>query len=300
MKQLKNMEKTLTFQEIIFKLQNFWNKQGCVIQQPIDLEVGAGTFHPATFFRSLGDKPYSTAYVQPCRRPKDGRYGENPNRWQKYYQFQVMIKPSPDNIQELYINSLESLEIFIEDHDIRYMEDDWKSPTLGAWGLGWEVWLDGQEISQFTYFQQVGGVSLPQIPVEITYGLERLAMYIQGVNRIHDIQWNDKFRYKEIHLQEEIEFSRFNFEASNPDLLFSHLSDYKKEIEKLLELGLVYPAYEYTLKLSHIFNLLDARNAIAVSERTNMINLIRNFANRIAQSYIEKLNGRDKDNNHGD
>ncbi len=282
------MKKTLTFQEIIFQLQEFWGNFGCIIHQPIDLEVGAGTFHPATFFNSLGNKNFSGAYVQPCRRPKDGRFGENPNRWQRYYQFQVLLKPAPDKIQKFYLKSLEALGLSIKNHDIRYIEDDWKSPTLGAWGLGWEVWLDGQEISQFTYFQQVGGISLNVIPVEITYGLERLAMYIQDVDSIHEITWVEGVKYKEIHLQEEIEFSEYNFHAASSEFLFDLLNLYESEIKRLFDLDLLFPAYEFTLKLSHIFNILDARKAIAVFERANLINKIRFYSNSCAKSYLMK------------
>ncbi|HDS08736.1 MAG TPA: glycine--tRNA ligase subunit alpha [Firmicutes bacterium] len=281
------MKKFLTFQEIIFKLQDYWNKNGCVIQQPLDIELGAGTFHPATFFGSLDLAPVSSAYVQPCRRPKDGRFGKNPNRLQKYYQFQVIIKPSPDNIQALYLKSLEVLGISIKHHDIRYIEDDWRSPTLGAWGLGWEVWLDGQEISQFTYFQQMGGISLKSVPVEITYGLERLAMFIQDLGSIHDIVWTGNYKYKDIHLREEIQFSEYNFNAASSELLFTLLDLYEKELTRLLGLDLLFPAYEHALKLSHIFNLLDARKAIAVFERANMINKIRQYSNQCAEKYLK-------------
>jgi len=271
---------------MILSLQHFWAKQGCCLLQPYDAEVGAGTFHPSTFFGSLGEKSTSIAYPQPCRRPKDGRYGENPNRMQHYYQFQVIIKPSPHNIQDLYLDSLKEIGIEIEKHDIRFVEDDWESPTLGAWGLGWEVWLDGMEISQFTYFQQVGGVEISPISVELTYGLERIAMYIQNVDDFKDIKWNDNTKYGEIFFDKEVEFSRFNFEASNVERLFSSFAEYEASANELIAKKLVYPAYDYLLKTSHAFNLLDAHGVISVTERAAYIGRIRKLARDCALTYL--------------
>lgn len=278
----------MNFQDIILKLQHFWADNGCNILQPYDENMGAGTFHPATFFGALGKKPNSIAYVQPCRRPKDGRYGENPNRMQHYYQFQVIIKPSPKDIQTLYLKSLQAIGIETEKHDIRFVEDDWESPTLGAWGLGWEVWLDGMEISQFTYFQQVGGIEVSPISVELTYGLERLAMYIQEVDDFKDLQWNDTTKYGEIFLDKEIEFSTFNFKLADVNSLFEIFNDHEKQVKMLLENKLVYPAYDYLLKCSHTFNLLDARGVISVTERAAYIGKIRTMAKECALLYIEK------------
>ena len=276
----------MNFQDMILSLQHFWAKQGCCLLQPYDAEVGAGTFHPSTFFGSLGEKSTSIAYPQPCRRPKDGRYGENPNRMQHYYQFQVIIKPSPHNIQDLYLDSLKEIGIEIEKHDIRFVEDDWESPTLGAWGLGWEVWLDGMEISQFTYFQQVGGVEISPISVELTYGLERIAMYIQNVDDFKDIKWNDNTKYGEIFFDKEVEFSKFNFEASNVERIFSSFAEYEASANELIAKKLVYPAYDYLLKTSHAFNLLDAHGVISVTERAAYIGRIRKLARDCALTYL--------------
>lgn len=278
----------MNFQDIILELQHYWAKNGCNIIQPYDENVGAGTFHPDTFFGALGSKPTSIAYAQPCRRPKDGRFGQNPNRFQHYYQFQVVIKPSPDDIQNLYLKSLQKIGIETEKHDIRFVEDDWESPTLGAWGLGWEVWLDGMEISQFTYFQQVGGLEVFPISVELTYGLERLAMYIQDVNDFKDILWNDKTKYAELFFDKEVEFSEFNFHQANVSSLLEIFKDYEKQILSLLQKKLVYPAYDYLLKCSHIFNLLDARGVISVTERAAYIGRIRKLAKICAETYVEK------------
>jgi len=274
------------FQDIIFNLQRYWANQGCIIQQPYDMEVGAGTFHPSTLLRSLGPEPWKTAYVQPSRRPTDGRFGENPNRLQHYYQFQVIIKPSPQNIQELYLDSLRQFNLDLLDHDIRFVEDDWESPTLGASGLGWEVWLDGMEITQFTYFQHCGSQELHPITVEITYGLERIAMYLQGVNSVYDIAWNENISYGAIFHQAEIEFSHFNYEEANIEALLHFFDTYESEAFKLLDKNLILPAYDYCLKCSHTFNLLDARKAISVAERTRYIGRIRNIARKVATLYI--------------
>jgi glycyl-tRNA synthetase alpha chain len=276
----------LTFQELILALQNFWAKKNCVLQQPYDLEVGAGTFNPATFLRALGPEPWNVAYVEPSRRPTDGRYGENPNRLQHYYQFQVIMKPSPLDIQETYLESLKSLDINPLEHDIRFVEDDWESPTLGAWGLGWEVWLDGMEITQFTYFQQAGGIDLKPISVEITYGIERIAMYLQQKNSVYDLEWTQGITYGNIHHQSEIEFSKYNFKESDPEMLFNLFNVYEKESQKILERGLVLPAYDYCLKCSHTFNLLEARGAISVTERTGYIARVRNLARGAAEAFL--------------
>ena len=276
------------FQNIILDLHRFWSDRGCLLAQPYDTEKGAGTMNPHTFLRALGSQPWSVAYVEPCRRPTDGRYGENPNRFQHYYQYQVLIKPSPNNIQEIYLDSLRVLGIHPEDHDIRFVEDNWESPTLGAWGVGWEVWLDGMEITQFTYFQQCGGIDCRPVSIEITYGLERLAMYLQNVDSINKIQWNDQVSYGDIFLQNEIEQCTYNFEASNPDLLFELFTLYEQEAQQLTEKGLVMPSLDYVLKCSHSFNLLDARGVIAVAERTRYITRIRHLAKKVAQLYIEQ------------
>jgi len=278
----------LNFQDIILFLSKYWASQGCVLQQPYDIEVGAGTFNPATFLRVLGPEPWKVAYVEPSRRPTDGRYGENPNRLQHYYQYQVVLKPSPLDVQEMYLNSLASLGINLLEHDIRFVEDDWESPTLGAWGLGWEVWLDGMEITQFTYFQQVGGIDLKPISVEITYGLERIAMYLQGVDNVYDVEWTKGIRYGDIHLQSEVEFSTYNFEEADLKMLFNIFFMYEQEALRLAEKGLVLPAYDYCLKCSHTFNLLDARGAISVTERTSYIGRIRNLARRCAENYLKE------------
>ena len=277
-KKIKN-KNILSFQEIIINLQKFWSKYGCVILQPYDLEVGAGTFHPATTLRSLGPKPWKAAYVQPSRRPTDGRYGENPNRLQHYYQFQVIIKPSPDNIKQTYLKSLATIGIDIKNHDIRFVEDDWESPTLGAAGLGWEVWCDGMEITQFTYFQQMTGIECKPVPVEITYGLERLCMFVQGKDNVFDLDWNHEgVKYKEVFFQTEKEFSAYNFEFANTESLLKNFELAEKECMTLLEKKLALPAYDQCLKASHLFNLLDARGVIGVAERTGYINRIRDLA----------------------
>ncbi len=261
----------------------------CVIRQPYDIEVGAGTFNPATFFRVLGPEPWRTAYVEPSRRPTDGRYGENPNRLQHYYQFQVVLKPVPDDIQEIYLQSLASLGLKKEEHDFRFVEDDWESPTLGAWGLGWEVWLDGMEITQFTYFQEVGGIELEPVSVEITYGLERIAMYLQGIDNVFDLVWTDGITYGDIHHRTEVEFSKYNFEEADIEMLFQLFKMYENESSSLIAKGLILPAYDYCLKTSHIFNLLDARKAISVAERTGYIARVRSLAKRCAEGYAVQV-----------
>ncbi|GAV23167.1 glycine--tRNA ligase subunit alpha [Carboxydothermus pertinax] len=278
----------LTFQEIILKLNEYWGRQGCIIAQPYDTEKGAGTMNPHTFLRALGPEPWRVAYVEPSRRPTDGRYGENPNRLQHYYQYQVILKPNPDNVVELYMDSLRYLGINLEEHDFRLVEDNWESPTLGAWGLGWEVWLDGMEITQFTYFQQCGGIDLPVVSAEITYGLERIAMYLQKKESVYDIIWVDGVTYGDVHLMGEIENSKYNFELADVDKLFSWFKDFEAEAKRLIEAGVVLPAYDFVLKCSHTFNLLDARGAIAVTERTSYIGRIRNMARLIAQKYLEQ------------
>jgi glycyl-tRNA synthetase alpha chain len=280
---------TMPFQQIILTLQQFWAEQGCVILQPYDVEMGAGTFHPATALRALGPKEWNAAYVQPSRRPKDGRYGENPNRLQHYYQFQVILKPSPDNIQELYLESLRKLGIDPLKHDIRFVEDDWESPTLGAWGLGWEVWLDGMEVTQFTYFQQVGGIECKPISGEITYGLERLAMYIQGVENVYDLDFNGKgVTYGEVFLQNEKEFSAYNLEHANTDILLQHFKDAEQECSALLEKNLPLPAFDQCIKASHNFNLLDARGVISVTERAAYIAKVRALAKGCCEAWVAK------------
>ncbi len=280
-----------TFQGLIFALQHYWAEQGCVILQPLDMEVGAGTFHPATFLRAIGPEPWSTAYVQPSRRPTDGRYGENPNRLQHYYQFQVILKPSPLNIQELYLGSLKMLGIDPLEHDIRFVEDNWESPTLGAWGLGWEVWLNGMEVTQFTYFQQVGGLDCRPVTGEITYGLERIAMYLQGVESVYDLVWtngpNGPVSYGDVFHQNEVEQSTYNFEHADVASLFAQFDQCEKESTKLIEADLPLPAYEQVLKGSHTFNLLDARKAISVTERQRYILRVRALARAVAQAYYE-------------
>ena len=277
----------MNFQNLILNLQTFWAKKGCVILQPYDLEKGAGTFHPGTFLRCLGKTPWSAAYVEPCRRPTDGRYGENPNRLQHYYQFQVVIKPSIENIQELYLESLNHLGIDTKKHDIRFVEDDWESPTLGAWGLGWEVWLDGMEITQFTYFQQAGGFDLNPVTVEITYGTERIAMYLQEVDSVYDLQWSDEIKYHDIHHRTEYEFSKYIFEVANIDMLKDFFIKSKEECMSLIKNNLPLPAYDYCLKCSHIFNLLDARGSISVTERARYILEIRELAKESASLYLK-------------
>jgi len=276
-----------TFQQLILKLNAFWDRQGCVLLQPYDMEVGAGTFHTATFLRAIGPEPWQAAYVQPSRRPKDGRYGENPNRLQHYYQYQVVLKPSPSDIQDLYLESLKDLGVNPREHDIRFVEDDWESPTLGAWGLGWEVWLDGMEVTQFTYFQQVGGLDCKPVLGEITYGLERLAMYLQDKENVYDLVWTPGVKYGDVYHQNEVEQSRYNFELSNTEMLFKHFTDFESEAKRLMEAQCVLPAYEMVLKSSHTFNLLDARGAISVTERAAYIGRVRNLAKAVAQAYFE-------------
>ncbi len=276
------------FQDVILTLQQFWAKQGCLIVQPMDLECGAGTFNHSTFLRVIGPEPWNAAYVEPSRRPTDGRYGENPNRLQHYFQFQTIMKPSPLNIQDLYLESLEALGLNLKEQDVRFVEDDWESPTLGAWGLGWEVWLNGMEVSQFTYFQQIGGLDLSPITVELTYGLERLVMYLQGVDSVYDIMWNEKVSYGQIYLQNEIEQSTYNFEVSDAAMLLQHFIDYEKECNVLIEKGLVMPAYDYLLKSSHVFNLLDARGAISITERAGYIGRVRSMAAQVAKLYSDQ------------
>ena len=276
----------MTFQELIFNLQQYWASQGCVIIQPYDQEVGAGTSHTATFLRAIGPEPWTAAYVQPSRRPKDGRYGENPNRLQHYYQFQVVLKPSPENIVDLYIESIRSLGFDLDKNDLRLVEDNWENPTLGAWGLGWEVWLNGMEITQFTYFQQVGGISCKPITGEITYGLERLAMYIQGVDNVFDLQWNDTTTYRDVFLQNEKEQSTYNFEHSNVEFLQTAFSSHEEQAKYLVEQKLALPAYEQVLKAAHTFNLLDARGVISVTQRASYIGKIRNISRLVAENYL--------------
>lgn len=282
----------LSFQDLIFTLQHYWAQQGCVIIQPLDQEVGAGTFHPATFLRSIGPEPWNAAYVQPSRRPTDGRYGENPNRLGHYYQYQVILKPSPDNIQELYLGSLKALGIDPLVHDIRFVEDNWESPTLGAWGLGWEVWMNGMEITQFTYFQQVGGIDCRPVSGEITYGLERIAMYLQAVDSVYDLVWSQSERgtvtYGDVFHQNEVEMSTWSFEYAPVERLLQNFDDYESECNSLVEKSLPLPAYEMVLKASHSFNLLDARKAISVSERQRYILRVRSLARAVAQSYYDK------------
>ena len=281
----------LSFQQLIFELQQYWSGQGCVIVQPYDMEMGAGTFHPATFLRAIGPEPWQAAYVQPSRRPTDGRYGENPNRLQHYYQFQVLLKPSPDNIQKLYLDSLKAIGVDTELHDVRFVEDNWESPTLGAWGLGWEVWLDGMEVSQFTYFQQVGGLDCKPVSGEITYGLERIAMCLQDCSNVFDLVWTQSNQrtvtYGDIYHQNEVEMSRYNFELADTDSLFSWFDTCETESQKLIEEGLPIPAYEMTMKASHAFNLLDARGAISVTERQRYILRVRTLSRTVAQTYLE-------------
>ncbi len=276
------------FQDIILSLQQFWAQKGCILVQPYDMEVGAGTFHPTTLLRALGPEPWNVAYVQPSRRPTDGRYGENPNRLQHYYQYQVILKPSPADVQEQYLDSLKVLGIDVLEHDIRFVEDDWESPTLGAAGLGWEVWLDGMEITQFTYFQLCGSIELHPVSVELTYGLERIAMYLQGVDNVYDLKWNDRITYGHVYHQQEVEQSTYNFEKADVSMLLDLFGRYEGEAERVIADGLVLPAYEYCLKCSHTFNLLDARGAISVTERTGYIGRIRNLARACARAYLEQ------------
>ncbi len=278
----------MNFQTVIATLNQFWAERGCLIAQPYDTEKGAGTMSPHTFLRAIGPEPWAVAYVEPCRRPTDGRYGENPNRYQHYYQYQVLIKPSPDEIQEIYLDSLRALGIRPEDHDIRFVEDNWESPTLGAWGVGWEVWLDGMEVTQFTYFQQCGGIDCKPVSIEITYGLERLVMYLQNVDAFTKIRWTDTVTYGDVHLQSEIEQCHYNFEASTPDLLFQLFGLYEQEAQQLIGRGLVAPALDFVLKCSHSFNLLDARGLISVTERTRYIGRIRTMARQVAKLYLDQ------------
>ena len=288
---LSNNNKPTTFQDLILALQSFWSQQGCTILQPLDMEVGAGTFHPGTFLRAIGPEPWRSAYVQPSRRPTDGRFGENPNRLQHYYQFQVVLKPSPDNIQELYLDSLRYLGLDLLEHDIRFVEDNWESPTLGAWGLGWEVWLNGMEVTQFTYFQQVGSLDCRPVTGEITYGLERIAMYVQNVQSVYDLTWNTnsqgRVSYGDVFHQNEVEMSHFNFTHANTDFLFSYFDNYEQECIKLIDQKLSLPAYEMILKASHVFNLLDARHAISVTERQRYILRVREMSKAVAENYYQ-------------
>jgi len=278
----------VNFQSVVTALNQFWSDRGCLIAQPYDTEKGAATKSPHTFLRALGPEPWAVAYIEPCRRPGDGRYGENPNRVQHYYQYQVLIKPSPDNIQDIYLESLRALGILPEEHDVRFVEDNWEDAAVGAWGVGWEVWLDGMEVTQFTYFQQCGGIDCRPVSIEITYGLERLTMYLQEVDSIFNIRWNDTLTYGDVYLQSEIESSKYNFEASNPELLFTLFSLYEKEAEQLVDKKLVLPAFDQILKCSHTFNLLDARGVISVTERTRYIGKIRTMARQVAQIHLQQ------------
>lgn len=279
----------MNFQDIIMTLHKFWAKKGCLVCQPYDLEKGAGTFNPATFLRSLGSKHWNAAYVEPSRRPSDGRYGENPNRMQLFYQFQVVMKPSPKNIQQIYLESLKAIGLDPKDHDIRFVEDDWESPTLGAWGLGWEVWIDGMEATQFTYFQQCGGINLNPITVEITYGLERLAMYVQKKDNVYDLQWSDEVTYGEVRLEEEKQWSMYNFEIADIEMLKKHFTEWEDQVKNLVENSLPLPAYDAVMKCSHLFNLLDARGAISVSERVGYVLRVRTLAKSVAEEYLKMI-----------
>jgi glycyl-tRNA synthetase alpha chain len=280
--------KALTFQEIILRLQQYWGERGCLIGQPYDTEVGAGTFHPATFLRALGPEPWRVAYVQPSRRPTDGRYGENPNRLQHYYQFQVVLKPAPEDVQAQYLNSLVALGLKVAEHDVRFVQDDWESPSLGAWGLGWEVRLDGMEITQFTYFQEIGGIELNPVSAEITYGLERIAMYLQQVDSVFDLQWTDTVRYGDVHHETEVQFSRYNFDRAHVPSLFSLFDLHEQEAKRLLADDLVLPAYDQCMKTSHVFNVLDARGAISVTERATYIARVRGMARACAEGWVKQ------------
>ncbi len=281
----------MTFQEIILTLQKYWSDKGCVIMQPYDIEVGAGTFNPSTFLKVLGSKPWKCAYVEPSRRPTDGRYGENPNRLQHYYQFQVIIKPSPDDSKSLYLNSLRTLGVDLVKHDIRFVEDDWESPTLGATGLGWEVWLDGMEITQFTYFQQVGGIELDVISLELTYGVERIAMFIQEKESVYDLEWVNGNTYGDVHKLDEVQFSKYNFETADTSMLLKQFDMYEQECKKLLQADIVIPAYDYVLKCSHAFNMLDARKSIGVAQRIRYIGRVRGLAKGCAEGYLRLIAG---------
>ncbi len=276
------------FQDLIMTLEKFWASRGCVVHQPLDEMCGAGTFHPATYLRCIGPEPWRTAYVQPSRRPGDGRYGENPNRLQHYFQYQVLLKPSPPDVQDQYLNSLRAIGLDPAEHDIRFVEDDWESPTLGAWGLGWEVWLNGMEVTQFTYFQQAGGIELDPISAELTYGLERLCMYLQQKDSVYDLMWNENVTYGQIYHQNEVEQSKFNFEYSNQEMLLRHFDDYESQAKALCDEGLLWPAYDFTMKCSHTFNLLDARDAISITERMGYILRVRALASNVARLYAEQ------------
>jgi len=280
--------KIITFENLIFNLKKYWQKKGCLIFEPYNSEVGAGTFNPATFLRILGKEPWNVAYVETCRRPRDGRYAENPNRVQQYYQFQVIMKPTPDNIQRIYLESLESLGFKLKEHEVRFVEDDWESPTLGAWGIGWEVWLDGLEITQFTYFQQAGSIDLEVIPVEITYGLERICMNIQSVSSIFDLKWNEEITWGDIYRENEQQFSQYNFEESDPERLLLLFKEFEIEAQNLFKKGLILPGYDYAIKCSHIFNLIEARGVISVSERAKMIARVRALTSEVARLYLKK------------
>jgi glycyl-tRNA synthetase alpha chain len=282
---ISDLDATTSFQNLILKLQTFWASKGCTLLQPFDMEMGAGTFHPATFLRAIGPEPWKSAYVQSSRRPTDGRYGENPNRLQHYYQFQVILKPSPKDIQDLYLESLVEIGIDLTKHDVRFVEDNWESPTLGAWGLGWEIWLNGMEVSQFTYFQQVGGLPCKPVAGELTYGLERLAMYLQGVDSVFDLVWTEGVSYGDVFHQNEVEQSKYNFEIANTDVLFKQFDEAEVMNNKLIEQELPYPAYEQVIKASHLFNLLDARHAISVTDRARFIRRVRTMSQKVAQTY---------------
>ena len=284
---LNDLDATASFQNLILKLQSFWASKGCTLLQPFDMEMGAGTFHPATFLRAIGPEPWKAAYVQPSRRPTDGRYGENPNRLQHYYQFQVVLKPSPKDIQDLYLASLTAIGIDLSKHDVRFVEDNWESPTLGAWGLGWEIWLNGMEVSQFTYFQQIGGLPCSPVSGELTYGLERLAMYLQGVDSVYDLVWVEGVSYGDVFHQNEVEQSRYNFEIADTGVLFRQFDEAEAMNEKLIEEALPYPAYEQVMKASHLFNLLDARHAISVTDRARFIRRVRAMSQKVAKTYYD-------------
>lgn len=281
----------MLIQDLIIKLHQFWAEQDCIIEEPYDMEMGAGTYSPSTFFGALSKEDVKVGYVQPCRRPTDGRYGENPNRMQRFYQYQVIIKPSPENIQDIYIESLKALGIKPEEHDIRFVEDNWESPTLGAWGVGWEVWLDGMEITQFTYFQQMGGIPLDEITVEITYGIERIAMYLQGIENVYETKWNDNTKYGLLYKENERQFSTYNFDEADIKMYESLYNLYKDEFERLMEKELYLPAFDFLTKTAHAFNMLDARNAISVSERQKYILDIRNMSRNVAKKYVENIDG---------
>jgi glycyl-tRNA synthetase alpha chain len=284
---ISDLDASASFQNLILKLQTFWASKGCTLLQPFDMEMGAGTFHPATFLRAVGPEPWKAAYVQPSRRPTDGRYGENPNRLQHYYQFQVILKPSPKDIQDLYLESLSEIGIDLSKHDVRFVEDNWESPTLGAWGLGWEIWLNGMEVSQFTYFQQIGGLACKPVSGELTYGLERLAMYLQGVDSVFDLVWTEGVSYGDVFHQNEVEQSTYNFEIADTDVLFKQFDEAESMNEQLIEKALPYPAYEQVMKASHLFNLLDARHAISVTDRARFIRRVRAMSQKVAQTYFD-------------